>query len=81
MNTLTAFGIWYMFQAKPLIEKDEIKELVDPVLGDSYDHEQLKQLTEVATLCIQQSSMLRPRISEVVMDCFHDYNFTLVQKN
>lgn len=52
--------------ARPLIEKNELKEIVDPSLGDSYDREQLEHLVEAASLCTQQSPILRPRMSQVL---------------
>ncbi|CAE5966183.1 unnamed protein product [Arabidopsis arenosa] len=52
--------------AKPLLEKQAIRELVDPSLGDEYNREELIRLTSTASLCIDQSSLLRPRMSQVV---------------
>ncbi|KAL0717654.1 hypothetical protein Bca4012_066976 [Brassica carinata] len=52
--------------AKPLLEKKDIKQLVDPSLGDEYDRDELNRLTSTASLCIEQSSLLRPRMSQVV---------------
>ncbi|XP_010423838.1 PREDICTED: receptor-like cytosolic serine/threonine-protein kinase RBK2 [Camelina sativa] len=52
--------------AKPLLDKKAIRELVDPSLGDEYNREELIRLTSTASLCIEQSSLLRPRMSQVV---------------
>ncbi|XP_009147272.1 receptor-like cytosolic serine/threonine-protein kinase RBK2 [Brassica rapa] len=52
--------------AKPLLEKKEITQLVDSSLGDEYNVEELSRLTSTASLCIEQSSLLRPRMSQVV---------------
>ncbi|XP_021905029.1 receptor-like cytosolic serine/threonine-protein kinase RBK2 [Carica papaya] len=52
--------------AKPLITKNNIKELVDPTLGDAYDEEQLNRLVLTASSCIHQSSISRPQMSQVV---------------
>ncbi|ESQ49562.1 hypothetical protein EUTSA_v10021930mg, partial [Eutrema salsugineum] len=52
--------------AKPLLEKKELRQLVDPSLGDEYSREELSRLTTTASLCIEQSSLLRPRMSQVV---------------
>ncbi|VVA96532.1 unnamed protein product [Arabis nemorensis] len=52
--------------AKPLLDKKEIKQLVDPSLGDEYNREELIRFTSTASLCIEQSSLLRPRMSQVV---------------
>ncbi|CAN8300563.1 unnamed protein product [Cochlearia groenlandica] len=52
--------------AKPLIKENKIKELVDPVLGDDYDLEELDRLVFIASLCIHQTSVNRPQMSQVV---------------
>lgn len=52
-------------QAKPLLMKKDIEQLVDPSLGVVYNREELIRLTSTATLCIEQSSLLRPRMSQV----------------
>ncbi|KAJ6817115.1 receptor-like cytosolic serine/threonine-protein kinase RBK2 [Iris pallida] len=53
--------------AKPLLERKNIRELVDPSLGDAYDSAELNRVTNTAYLCIQQSSILRPRMSQARM--------------
>ncbi|XVF66324.1 hypothetical protein PTKIN_Ptkin10aG0026200 [Pterospermum kingtungense] len=52
--------------AKPLINENKIKELVDPTLGDVYDSEELTRLTGTASICIHQSAVNRPQMSQVV---------------
>ncbi|KAI3948174.1 hypothetical protein MKX01_014773 [Papaver californicum] len=52
--------------AKPLLDKNEFRELIDPSLGDSYDRQQMNHVASTAALCIQHSSILRPRMSQVV---------------
>ncbi|KAK7245739.1 hypothetical protein RIF29_40588 [Crotalaria pallida] len=52
--------------AKPLLVANNIKELVDPVLGDDYDEEQMKLVILTASLCIDQSSIHRPQMSQVL---------------
>ncbi|CAA7041239.1 unnamed protein product [Microthlaspi erraticum] len=52
--------------AKPLLVKKDIEQLVDPSLGVVYNREELIRLTSTASLCIEQSSLLRPRMSQVV---------------
>ncbi|XVF38601.1 hypothetical protein REPUB_Repub20aG0116400 [Reevesia pubescens] len=52
--------------AKPLIKENKIKELVDPTLGDAYDWDQLNRVTATASICIHQSAMNRPQMSQVV---------------
>ncbi|KAJ6808859.1 receptor-like cytosolic serine/threonine-protein kinase RBK2 [Iris pallida] len=50
--------------AKPLLERKKIKELLDPSLGEAYDSTELKRVTNTAYLCIQQSAILRPRMTQ-----------------
>ncbi|XP_015891633.3 receptor-like cytosolic serine/threonine-protein kinase RBK2 [Ziziphus jujuba] len=52
--------------AKPLLKKNNVKELVDPSLGDDYNNRQLNLMLLAASLCIQQSSIRRPSMSQVV---------------
>ncbi|CAH8271560.1 unnamed protein product [Arabidopsis lyrata] len=52
--------------AKPLIKENKIKQLVDPILEDDYDVEELDRLVFIASLCIHQTSMNRPQMSQVV---------------
>ncbi|XP_019055958.1 PREDICTED: receptor-like cytosolic serine/threonine-protein kinase RBK2 [Nelumbo nucifera] len=51
--------------AKPFLDVNAIEELVDPSL-DEYDAEQMNHLVLLATSCTQDSSYLRPRMSQVV---------------
>lgn len=51
-------------QAKPLLKKNHISELIDPSLGDNYNSHQIKLVLLVASLCIQQSSIRRPCMSQ-----------------
>ncbi|KAL8540775.1 hypothetical protein ACS0TY_002119 [Phlomoides rotata] len=53
--------------AKPLLDKNEVKELVDPSLGnDNYDEEEMSRVISTASSCIEQSPVLRPRMSQVI---------------
>ncbi|GLU08292.1 hypothetical protein SLE2022_252120 [Rubroshorea leprosula] len=52
--------------AKPLINNNCIKELVDPTIWDDHDADQLDCLITIASMCINPSSMNRPEMSEVV---------------
>ncbi|KMS98862.1 hypothetical protein BVRB_3g068380 isoform B [Beta vulgaris subsp. vulgaris] len=61
-NTQKSLVMW----AKPFLDKNKLKELVDPYLGDGYDKDQLKLLAMTANMCIHQSSIERPQMSEVV---------------
>ncbi|XP_026438377.1 receptor-like cytosolic serine/threonine-protein kinase RBK2 [Papaver somniferum] len=61
-NTEQSLVMW----AKPFLDKNEFKELVDPSLGDSYDRQQMNRVASAAALCIQHSSILRPRMIQIV---------------
>ncbi|PUZ59605.1 hypothetical protein GQ55_4G055800 [Panicum hallii var. hallii] len=54
--------------AKPLLDANNIKELVDPSLGNEYDPEEMVYTLAVASLCIHHSSTTRPSMKSVV--CF-----------
>lgn len=51
-------------QAKPLLDANNIKDLVDPSLGDNYDEGQMGCFVLTASLCIEQSPILRPRMNQ-----------------
>ncbi|XP_021894185.1 receptor-like cytosolic serine/threonine-protein kinase RBK2 [Carica papaya] len=53
--------------AKPLLDDNDIKELVDPSLGDNYDLKEMDRVVLTASLCIEHSPILRPRMSQVVI--------------
>ncbi|WRX24248.1 Serine-threonine/tyrosine-protein kinase [Theobroma cacao] len=44
-----------------------LKELSDPSLGDDYDAEEVDRMVLTASLCIEQSPILRPQMSQVVI--------------
>nr|GMD60974.1 receptor-like cytosolic serine/threonine-protein kinase RBK2 [Ipomoea batatas] len=52
--------------AKPLLKKKRIRELADPSLGDDYNLLQMNLMVLAASLCVQHSSIKRPRISQVL---------------
>ncbi|GAB4835875.1 hypothetical protein Ancab_000793 [Ancistrocladus abbreviatus] len=53
--------------AKPLLRNNELKELIDPCLGDNYDTEELDRMALTASLCVEHAPVLRPRMSQVVI--------------
>lgn len=55
----------FLCQAKPLLKKNDIMNLIDPFLADNYDSRQMNLVLLVASLCIQQSSIRRPCMSQV----------------
>ncbi|XP_050204028.1 receptor-like cytosolic serine/threonine-protein kinase RBK2 [Mercurialis annua] len=52
--------------AKPLLKKNEIRELVDPALGNDYNAPEMHFMLLAASLCIQRSSLRRPQMAQVV---------------
>ncbi|KAK7277887.1 hypothetical protein RJT34_22906 [Clitoria ternatea] len=52
--------------AKNLLDANKIKDLVDSSLGNNYDPEQLGRGVLTATMCVERSPILRPRMSQVV---------------
>ncbi|CAN1854117.1 Receptor-like cytosolic serine/threonine-protein kinase RBK2 [Linum perenne] len=51
--------------AKPLLIKNKISDLVDPVLGQSYNLEQMERLVCLAAMCVEQASVQRPQMSQM----------------
>ncbi|KAK7259278.1 hypothetical protein RIF29_24880 [Crotalaria pallida] len=56
-----------MLWAKPLLDTNNIKNLVDPSLGDDYDRKEMDRVVLTASLCVEQSPLLRPRMSQVIV--------------
>jgi hypothetical protein len=52
-------------KAKPLLDSNNVKELVDPSLGNEYDPEELVHTLAVASMCIHHSSSSRPSVNSV----------------
>ncbi|KAL2535600.1 Protein kinase family protein [Forsythia ovata] len=53
--------------AKPLLKKNKIRELVDPSLADDYNSVQMNLMILAASLCVQQLSVRRPQMSQVLL--------------
>ncbi|XP_075490453.1 receptor-like cytosolic serine/threonine-protein kinase RBK2 isoform X2 [Primulina tabacum] len=53
--------------AKHLLKKNRIRELVDPSLGDNYNPIHLNLMILAASLCVQQSPIRRPRMSQILL--------------
>ncbi|XP_022999115.1 receptor-like cytosolic serine/threonine-protein kinase RBK2 [Cucurbita maxima] len=53
--------------AKPLLDTNNPEEVIDPALIKSYDLEEVERVILTASLCIEQSPILRPRMSQVVI--------------
>ncbi|ONK65849.1 uncharacterized protein A4U43_C06F1600 [Asparagus officinalis] len=52
--------------AKPLLDSNNLKQLIDPSLGDAYDPEELKRAVLTASMCIHHLSTARPTMSSVL---------------
>lgn len=52
--------------AKPLLETNSVKELADPLLGDDYDHTEMKRAMLTASMCIHHLPNMRPHMNRVV---------------
>lgn len=65
--------------ARPILEKNHFKDLVDPFLGDAYDFKQLKIAAQTALLCIQHSSVLRPCMSQVLKLLKGEYGTSFIK--
>ncbi|KAJ0610316.1 putative protein kinase RLK-Pelle-RLCK-VI family [Helianthus annuus] len=52
--------------AKPLLRKNNVRELVDPAIVDKCNTRQLHLTVLAASLCIQQSSIRRPDMNQVL---------------
>ncbi|KAK6159075.1 hypothetical protein DH2020_006389 [Rehmannia glutinosa] len=53
--------------AKPILDRGDIKEVIDPRVGDDYDVIQFNRLAFAASLCIRASPIWRPTMSEAVL--------------
>ena len=54
------------FQAKPLLESGNAKDLVDPNLNGNFDEVQMQRMVLAAAHCITRAARLRPKMSEVL---------------
>ncbi|XP_039138942.1 LEAF RUST 10 DISEASE-RESISTANCE LOCUS RECEPTOR-LIKE PROTEIN KINASE-like 1.3 [Dioscorea cayenensis subsp. rotundata] len=52
--------------AKPVLQGEKVKQLVDPCLGNEYDTDQMERVALAASLCIRQASRSRPQIAIVL---------------
>ncbi|XP_020215172.1 probable receptor-like serine/threonine-protein kinase At5g57670 [Cajanus cajan] len=49
--------------ASPILNSGKASQLLDPSLGDNYDHEEMERVVLAATLCIRRAPRARPQIS------------------
>ncbi|KAL3516165.1 hypothetical protein ACH5RR_023067 [Cinchona calisaya] len=52
--------------AKPLLENNDLDQLVDPSLGNDYNPEEMDRAVLTASLCIEQNPIERPQMSKVI---------------
>lgn len=52
-------------QASPILNSGKVLQLLDPSLGDNYDHEEMEKMVLAATLCIKRAPKARPQMSLV----------------
>ncbi|XP_057961938.1 receptor-like cytosolic serine/threonine-protein kinase RBK1 [Malania oleifera] len=52
--------------AKPLLDKNSVRELVDPRLRDDYELSEMKRAMHAASICINHLSTRRPEMNRVV---------------
>ncbi|KAE8709471.1 Receptor-like cytosolic serine/threonine-protein kinase RBK1 [Hibiscus syriacus] len=52
--------------AKPLLESDDVKQLVDPRFEGNYDPTEMKRCMLIASLCISHLASMRPTMKKVV---------------
>ncbi|KAI8553551.1 hypothetical protein RHMOL_Rhmol05G0025100 [Rhododendron molle] len=52
--------------ARPLLEKNEIHEMIDPHLRNCYSEKEVQSMLRCASLCIRRDPDLRPRMCQVL---------------
>lgn len=55
----------YCCQAKPLLDSNNVKEIVDPRLEEKYDPTEMKCAMVTASMCVHHSSSKRPSMNQV----------------
>ncbi|RYR22652.1 hypothetical protein Ahy_B03g067964 isoform A [Arachis hypogaea] len=53
-------------QAKPILERGDIKGLLDPSLEGKFDEVQLQRMVLAASLCITRAARLRPKMNQIL---------------
>lgn len=52
-------------QASPILNSGKVLQMLDPSLGENYDHEEMERMVLAATLCIRRAPRARPLMSLV----------------
>ena len=55
-----------LMQATPLLESGNLKALLDPKTNGKFDVVQMQRMVLAATLCVRQTTRLRPKVSRVL---------------
>ncbi|XP_057448576.1 receptor-like cytosolic serine/threonine-protein kinase RBK1 isoform X2 [Lotus japonicus] len=61
-NSRQSLVIW----AKPLLDSNNVKEIVDPRLEENYDPTEMKLAMATASMCVHHTSSKRPYMNQVV---------------
>jgi hypothetical protein len=57
--------MYFLVQAKPILNGGKVSQLLDPILGDSCDRDQMERMVLAATLCVRRAPRARPQMSLV----------------
>jgi len=60
-----------LFQAKPLLDTNNVKGIADPRLGEEYDHTEMMRLMVTASMCVHHASSKRPFMNKVRLEDDH----------
>lgn len=52
-------------QARPLLEKLAVEEMIDPRLRKCFSKQEVDKMLQCASLCIRRDPLTRPRMSQV----------------
>ncbi|KAK7410633.1 hypothetical protein VNO78_01577 [Psophocarpus tetragonolobus] len=52
--------------ASPILDSGKVLQLLDPSLGDNYDHEEMEKMVLAASLCIKRAPKARPQMSLIL---------------
>lgn len=62
-------NVWLVCeQVRPLLSAGNIRDIVDPSLGENYNLESMWKVAETGMLCVEPKAMNRPTMTEVVRD-------------
>lgn len=59
------FYVLLIFQAKPFLDTNNVKELADPKLEEKYDPIEMKRVMMTASMCVHHSPSKRPFMKQV----------------